>query len=521
MTGIIHASHMNWKAVTFICLTIGWAVILPGFGQKVVKPNIVFILADDLGYGDLSCYGATKVATPHIDRLAKEGIQFMNAYSPHSVCTPSRYALMTGQYAWRTWNGHQTVWADDPLLIDTTRLTLPKLLKSVGYHTALIGKWHLGFGLPGLPGWNDAEGPDYNRPLKPGPLEVGFNYFWGVPHVGQKPHVSIENHRIVGLPERSNVRIVLDKKWEKRVSYLERKGTPDHSFTGEESTRYQQEDLAVALTEKAVSWIDKNAKAPFFLYFAHRNVHGPLAPNQRFKGTSSIGVYGDFINELDWSIGEILNALERKGIANNTIVIFSSDNGGVRYPQNSRIVEFNGHKVNGPFSGQKTEVLEGGVHVPLLVRWPGVVRPGSQSGHLVALTDMLATLADFHRKPLPWNAGEDSFSFLHELLGKKATRPVRENVVVDGKNGLFGIRQGPWKFIAGQGGGGYDWKEGENVRMAPHQWEYKAEPGKPPGQLYNLEQDSAENQNLYETRQDVVVPLRAKLRQIQYSGRSR
>lgn len=497
-----------------------------GFGEKPARPNIVFILADDLGYGDLSCYGATKVTTPNIDRLAGEGIRFMNAYSPHSVCTPSRYALMTGQYAWRTWNGHQTVWADDPLLIDTARLTLPKLLKSAGYHTALIGKWHLGFGAPGSPGWKEPGGPDYNRPLKPGPLEIGFDYFWGVPHVGQQPNVYIENHRVVGLSENSGIKIGLDEKWQGRVSYLERRGTPAHTFTGEELMRYQQEDLAVSLTEKAVNWLKDQARfqrrsGPFFLYFAHRNVHGPLAPAQQFKGTSSIGVYGDFINELDWSIGEILNVLEREGLSKNTVVIFSSDNGGVRYPQNSRIVDYNGHRANGPFSGQKTEALEGGVHVPLLVRWPGVVQPGSKSGHLVALTDMLATLADFYHKPLPWNAGEDSFSFLHVLTGKKATQPIRENIVVDGKNGLFAIRQGPWKFIAGQGGGGYDWDEKKDIRMAPHQWDYKTEPGNPPGQLYNLEQDIGETSNLYEIRQDILVPLRATLRQIQYSGRSR
>lgn len=495
------------------------------FGQVSEKPNIILILADDLGYGDLSCNGATKVSTPNIDKLAQEGVRFVNAYSPHSVCTPTRYALMTGRYAWRTWNGHQTIWSPDPMLIETARLTLPKILKTKGYHTALLGKWHLGFGAPGTPGWDDFKGPDYNMPLKPGPLEAGFDYFWGVPHVGLKPLVYIENHHVVGLGKDKKMEIKLDKRWDgTETTYFERlpPPTPNHDFMGEEDIRYAHPDLGIAVTDKAVDWIEKQeAKKPFFLYVGHRNVHGPLAPNQRFKGTSPIGVYGDFINELDWSVGEILKALDRKGLTKNTIVVFASDNGGVRYPQVTRNVDFNGHNPNGPFSGQKTEAYEGGVHIPLLVRWPGVAKPNTVSDKLVALIDMLATVAEMHKISLPWNAGEDSFSFLHELKGIKPVQPVREDLVVDGKSGMFAIRQGPWKFISGQGGGGYDWDEKKYIRMGPHSWDYKFEPGNPPGQLYNLETDPGENNNLYESNRAVVTRLRAKLREIQYNGRSR
>ncbi len=485
------------------------------------RPNIVFILADDLGYGDVSSFGATKVNTPNMDRLANEGIRFENAYSPHSVCSPTRYSLMTGRYAWRTWNGHETVWSNDPLLIDTNRTTLPRIMKNAGYQTALIGKWHLGFGAPGTPGWDDVKGPDYNLPLKPGPLETGFDYFFGIPHVGQHPHVYIENHHVVGLGEGDSMQIVLDKRWLERTSYLERIGVPAHEFTGNESIRYKHEDLAIKLTEKAVEYIENQEKDPFFLYFAHRNVHGPIRPNPRFSGTSEIGNYGDFINELDWSVGEILDALDRKGLSENTIVFLSSDNGGVLDYQPSKIIEIDGHRINGPFFGQKTEAYEGGTHVPLIVRWPGVVQPKTNSRAIVALTDVFATVAELLGQPLAWNAGEDSFSFLYELTGSEPRQPVRENVVVDATGGLFAIREGRWKLIAGQGGGSARENDESNIRMSPHKWDYEENPENPPGQLYNLEEDPGETNNLYYSHPEVVVRLRAKLREIQYGGRSR
>lgn len=485
------------------------------------QPNIVFILADDLGYGDLGSYGATKVSTPNVDRLADEGMKFINAYSPHSVCTPTRYSLMTGRYAWRTWNGHITVWSNDPLLIDTSRITLPKVLKMAGYKTAIIGKWHLGFGSPETPGWDPVKGPDYNRPLKPGPLEVGFDYFYGIPHVGQKPHVYIENHQVVGLAADDSMAIDLDERWLNRAAYQERIGVPRHQFTGNEPARYEHEDLALHLTQKAVNYIEKQEDQPFFLYFAHRNVHGPLTPNERFKGSSEIGVYGDFVHEFDWSVGEILNALDRTGLAENTIVFLSSDNGGVKNYLDSRKVDFNGHYLNGPFFGQKTEAYEGGIHVPLLVRWPGTIKAGSHSDKLVALTDLFATMSEFTGYDMPWNAGEDSFSFLSELQSRSPDWPVRDHVVIDATSGLMGIRKGPWKFITGQGGGGVNWDEENNFRILTHAWNFPDDLDAPPGQLYNLKDDIGETNNLYYQHPAKVVELRALLREIKYSGRSR
>lgn len=523
-------NRLIYKIITFLLPPV--AIIGPWSCTRNTKilektgrnenPNIVIILADDLGYGDLSSFGATLVNTPNIDRLAEEGIRFTNAYSPSSVSTPTRYGLLTGQYAWRTWNGHETVWADDPLLVDTTRTTLPKLLKAEGYQTAIIGKWHLGFGAPDMPGWDDITGPDYNEELKPGPLEIGFDYFYGIPHVGQQPHMFIENHHVVGLGKEDTMRIILDKKFLNRPSFEDRANMPPaHRFTGYDSAKYEHEKVAMRITKKAVDWIGSQGKEPFFLYFAHRNVHGPLKPNEHFAGTSEIGVYGDFINELDWSVGEILKALDSKGVIDNTIIIFASDNGGVKDYLASKIIDYNGHKPNGPFFGQKTEVFEGGVHVPMIVRWPEIIKAGSQSGKIVALTDVFATVAEMMNRPLKWNEGEDSFSFLYELEGRKPVQAVRESIVVDSKSGVFGIREGDWKFIAGQGGGGAHWDSAKNIRMSTHEWNYSQNYDNPPGQLYNLKEDPGERTNLYYSHPEIVVKLRSRLREIQYYGRSR
>lgn len=475
------------------------------------RPNIVLILADDLGYGDLSCYGATKVRTPAVDRLAEEGMRFTDAHSPHSVCTPTRYSLLTGRYAWRTWAKHRCVWSNDPLLIDTDRLTVPKLLGSVGYRTACIGKWHLGFGSPESPGWDPIRGPDYNRPLKPGPNEVGFDDFFGIPHVGQHPHVYIENDRVLGLSEDSRVRIVLDERQRDRRSYLDRRAiTPWHTFTGLEGATYEHEDLAVDLTERAVKWLKEyDRDGPFFLYFALRNVHAPLRPHPRFKG-SEIGRYGDFIAELDWSVGRVLDTLDELKVKGKTLVILSSDNGAVQKGHRpARIVDYAGHRANGPFRGQKTEVYEGGHRVPLVVRWPGRVKAGTTNDHLVALTDVLATLADWFGTPLPEDAGEDSFSFLHSLLGTRPTGPVRTGLVMDSNGGCFAVRDGDWKLLLCQGGGGLGWSPRDRDET------------RPAGQLYNLADDPAEKRNLYEDRPGVVGRLTALLTRQQRAGRTR
>ncbi len=478
------------------------------------KPNIVFILADDLGYGDLSSYGATKVETPNIDRLAKEGRKFTDAHSPHSVCTPSRYSLMTGRYSWRTWAKTANVWSTDPMLIDDDQYTLPKLLNESGYQTALVGKWHLGYGRPGVPGWDDVKGIDYNGNIAPGPLEAGFDYYFGVPHVGQQPHVFIENHRVVGLQPDSPLELVIDDRWLHRATYLDRHMYPPrHHFEGGEGAKYRQQDVALKLTEKAVDWLTQSSKQiedPFFLYFAHRNVHGPYAPHERFVGKSEIGVYGDFLIELDWSVGRILDTLDELGIAEDTLVFFSSDNGGVQMGHKpAEFVNHNGHMTNGPLRGQKTESLEGGHRVPLLARWPGHIEAGSTSDALVALTDTMATFADLMERELDKDEGPDSCSFLGELLGKEPTQPPRRVLVHENYRGGYGIRVDDWKLLMIQGGGGIGWSPFDNDRSQPN------------GQLYHLKKDLKELSNLFEEHPKRVAQMTELLREIRSVSNSR
>lgn len=484
-------------------------------GNAKARPNILLILADDLGYGDLGCYGATKVKTPHLDGLAREGMRFTDAHSPASVCTASRYNLMTGRYGWRTWAGHGTVWANDPLLIEETRPTVASLLRQAGYYTALIGKWHLGFGKPGTPGWDDMLGPDFNAELRPGPLDVGFDYFYGMPAVGQHPNIFIENRRVVGLKADDPIRFINDPRPAYRVNYRDRPRTEPTNLqmASGTSAEYAFADGALILTSKAVAQLETAARPPFFLYLAQRNIHSPIIPNARFKGTSEIGPYGDFIHELDWSVGEVLQALDRLGLTENTIVIFSSDNGGVD-SSGKRVdhPEIRGHPMNGPLRGKKTETYEGGHRVPLIVRWPGKIKAGVESRQLVALTDWLATFAEMVGRPLPEDAGEDSFSFLSVLVGGAATTPRRTQLVNDSTRGFFSIRDGAWKLILGQGGGGHYRKETS---------EPVVDSSEPPGQLYNLDDDIGESRNLYREHPEIVARLTAALDKIQRTGRSR
>ena len=474
------------------------------------QPNVLIILADDLGYGDLSCYGASKVKTPNIDRIAQTGMLFTDAHSPASVCSPSRYNLFTGRYAWRTWVQSSTVWANDPLLIDPERFTLADLFQQQGYTTACIGKWHLGFGEPEMEGWDNILGPDYNRELNPGPLELGFDYFWGFPHVGQHPHFIIENHRVLGLEKDDPVRITPDPRKGFELDYLHRprSGAAALGVEGGTKAMYEHEELSNMITARAVNWLnDVSAEKPFFLYLAHRNIHGPMIPDPRFEGKSEIGKRGDFLMEFDHSIGQVLDALDQKGLTENTIILFASDNGGIARHEPTDYAEDHGHFVNGPLRGQKTTVYEGGNRVPLMISWPGRIPAGSKSNALVALTDMLATFADFFEVELSANSGEDSFSFLASLLNRKSTQVQRTNMVNDSYIGLLSIRRDNWKLITGQGGGGI---RSETLDLS----------GEPPVQLYDLATDLKEQNNVYEEHPGMVEDLSKLLLEIQDQNRS-
>jgi arylsulfatase A-like enzyme len=348
--------------------------------------------------------------------------------------------------------------------------------------------------------------------LKPGPLECGFDYFFGVPHIGQLPHFFIKNHDVVGLSSDDPIHITRDGAPEWELDYIQRPRTynPILGVTGGEGTRYTHEDVSIRLADEAVSWLEQQHNdKPFLLYFAPRNVHAPIRPNGRFKG-SSIGAYGDYISELDWSVGRILDTIDQMKLTSNTIVIFTSDNGAVQLGHvPAQTVDYQGHKANGPLRGQKTEIYEGGHRIPFIARWPSVVQPGSESNQLIALTDMLATFSDLFGDPLPDDAGEDSFSFLHALLGTESTGEVRENIVHDSHQVQYAVRQGPWKLLLCQGGGGLGWKP-ENMNLT-----------EPVGQLYNMDEDLGETVNRYNDKPGTVQELTALLERLRQDGRSR
>src|SRR5512137_1680519 len=349
------------------------------------KPNILFILADDLGYGDLGCYGATKIRTPNCDRLAAHGLRFTDAHSPSAVCTPTRYAFMTGEYAWRK-KGTGILPGTAALIIEPGRVTVPSLLKQAGYTTAVIGKWHLGLG---------AQSPtDYNGDIKPGPLEVGFDYAWIIPATGDRtPCVYVENHRVVGLDPKDPIQLDYTVKRGEPKSFVS--GIPRiGSQSGGKAALWKDDEIADTLARKAVAFIERNKDKPFFLFFSTHDIHVPRVPNARFKGTSQAGVRGDTVHSFDWTVGQVLATLDRLKLAENTLVILTSDNGGV-LDANGPDIEHggtpetnNGHPHNGSLRAGKGSPYEGGTRVPFIVRWPGHSQRGV-SAELVCHIDLL------------------------------------------------------------------------------------------------------------------------------------
>jgi len=355
-------------------------------------PNVVLIFADDLGYGDIGCYGATKVRTPNIDRLAAEGRRFTDAHSVSAVCTPSRYALLTGEYPLRA-NGGKGVWGPapitSPLLVDTEKTTIADVFKNRGYDTAVVGKWHLGFG-KGTNQWRE--------PLRPGPQDLGFDYYFGMPVVNSAPpYVYVENDHIVGGdPADPLVHLGRNNKDATPITPIPRESAQRsaNQFGGARAAHKLFNDYEVGTTfaEKAVTWITERKDKPFFLYLATTNIHHPFTPAERFQGTSQCGLYGDSIHELDWIVGEVLSCLDKNGLSDNTLVIFTSDNGGM-FNHGGQAAFKAGHRQNGDLLGFKFGVWEGGHRVPMIVRWPGHVKAGTTSNQLIGNVDMLATLA--------------------------------------------------------------------------------------------------------------------------------
>jgi arylsulfatase A-like enzyme len=421
-----------------------------------LKPNIVLILADDLGFGDTGCYGATKIPTPNIDRLSRQGLRFTDAHATSATCTPSRYALLTGQYPWRK-AGTGILPGNAALIIDPKQATLPSILKSAGYRTGLVGKWHLGLGGPG--------GPDWNGDIKPGPLEVGFDYCFMQPATGDRvPCVYVENHRVVGLDPKDPICVSYDKPigneptGKNHPELLKMGLSGGHGgtiidgisrigfMTGGHAARWKDEDKADALIGKAVGFIERNARRPFFLEFAAHDPHVPRVPASRFVGKSGCGVRGDVIVEFDWSVGQILSTLEKYDLSSNTIVILTSDNGPVLDDgYDDRAVEdLNGHAPAGPLRGGKYSVYEGGTRVPFIVRWPGHISPGI-SDALVCLVDLSASFAALTGQKIPVGDAPDSVNILAALLGE--TKTGRDKLVEHDGGRIFGFRDGVMKFI--------------------------------------------------------------------------
>ena len=474
------------------------------------KPNVVLIFADDLGYGDLSCYGATKVQTPNIDKLAAEGRSFTDAHSASAVCTPSRYALLTGEYPLRK-NLNRPVFLKTGLVIDTQQQTIARVMKEAGYATACIGKWHLGFG---------ERAPNWNGELKPGPLELGFDYYYGVPVVNSHPpFVYVENHEVVGLVPDDP--FVFGKKAKTRV-FPEKMGMDQIGGADAAHALYDDEAVGTALVGKAVNWIKARAKNPFFLYLATTHIHHPFTPAARFKGTSQCGRYGDFIHELDWMVGKIMNTLEEQGVADNTLVIFTSDNGGM-FNVGGQDAWDAGHRLNGELLGFKFGAWEGGHRIPFIARWPGQIEANSISDQLISNIDMIATCAALTDSTLRPGQGRDSVNVLSALTGNPK-KPLRDHIVLaPSKPTHLAVRKGKWMYIGAQGSGGFTAaKRGAHAFGGPAAISYagyensdiengRIKPNAPPAQLYDLENDLKQTQNLYRQLPEVAKELKALL----------
>ena len=420
-------------------------------------------------------------------------MRFTDAHSPSAVCTPTRYGLLTGRYAWRTRLTQGVLVGYSPNLIDTTRLTLPGILRQAGYATAGIGKWHLGLG--------DAERTDYAQPLRPGPVSLGFDYYYGIPSsLDFEPYVWFENDRVEQLPTDS---IEASRPCCKGEAFY----PGDFYREGAIAPDFRHVDVLPRTVEKSVEYVMQAGGKPFFLYVPFSAPHTPWLPTEPFQGNSGAGTYGDFAVQVDAGVGDILNALDEAGVADNTLVVFTSDNGAHWLPEE---IEMFDHRANLDWRGMKADIHEGGHRVPFVARWPGKIEAGSVSHELVSLVDLMATFASVAGQTLSDDAGEDSYDLTPVLLGEPLEGPIREATVHHSVNGIFAIRQGSWKLIEGLGSGGFT----QPVSVEPG-------PGDPLGQLYHLGDDPGETNNLYAEHPEVVERLSALLDRYQEQGYSR
>jgi len=474
----------------------------------LAKPNIVYILADDLGYGDVRCLNPdSRIPTPNLDRLGSQGVLFTDAHAGSSVCTPTRYGILIGRYCWRSrlWRGVLGPWGET--LIAPDRLTVASLLGRHGYATACIGKWHLGWKWPTKDGAPPKSGPDrlsnvdFTKPIAEGPTTRGFDYYFGTDVPNYPPYCYIENDRTVGIPSAPN--------------------RPEFNHPGPMLPGWQWVNIMPDLTRRAVQYIEDSVKAsprkPFFLYFPLTAPHYPVVPAPEFKGKSKAGEYGDFVVQVDWTVGQVMNALQRAGLADNTLVIFTSDNGpeitGEVRPGAYDRIQMYRHYSMGQLRGCKRDAWEGGHRVPFIARWPGKIQPGATSGETICHVDLMATVAALLDTKLPDNAGEDSYNIFPALLGRKLDKPIREATVHHSASGHLAIRKGDWVLI--------DFPTGDDNKEP--EWFKKErgyQPHSQPGELYDLRQDLSERRNLYGERPDKVRELKELLEQYKREGRS-
>ncbi len=479
--------------MSILLLPLAFLLLFACKDEEVKHPNIIIILADDLGYGDPQVYNSeSKIPTPNIDNLATRGMRFTDAHTPSSVCTPTRYGLLTGRYAWRSQLKKSVLWEWDKPLIAADRLTLPKMLKAKNYATACIGKWHLGWKWPsnegqgfmnntvtlGDHGYQGREGLwekiDFTKRLGGGPLEAGFDYYFGDDVPNFPPYVFIENDQLVQKPELLKPDSVF--------------GHPGPMVNG-----WKLENVMPAITEKAVEYINQKAGSdkPFFLYVALTAPHTPIAPAAEFAGKSEAGAYGDFVHEVDWTVGQIINALEQTGAYDNTLLLFTSDNGSPQRDganMNGPIgsVKKYGHDPSKPWRGMKGDAWEGGHRVPFIFSWPGKIPANTVNDGLICLTDIISSIASILSIPTEVGTMEDSYDISSYLFDKAPGDPVRESIIHHSGNGTFAIRRGSWKLILGKDSGGFsNGLKDQNIPVSTE------------GQLYKLSDDPSEKFNLY------------------------
>ena len=484
------------------------------------QPNVIVIMADDLGYGDVSCYGATELSTPHIDRLAAEGMRFTSGYCSASTCTPTRYSFLTGTYAFRQ-EGTGIAPPNSPALIPAGTTTIASLLKQAGYRTAVIGKWHLGLGV---------DEPDWNGLLKPGPLEIGFDHCFLLPTTNDRvPQVYVQDHRVLDLDPADPLWVGKKKPSEDHPTGLTHRETlkmdwsHGHNstihngisrigfYTGGNAARFRDEDLSDKWVEKSIKWIEEDGNQPFFLFFSSHDLHVPRMVHERFQGATKLGPRGDAIVELDWCVGQLLDALDRLKLAENTLVVFCSDNGPVLDDgyKDDAIEKIGKHQAAGPYQGGKYNVFEGGTRTPFITRWTGHISPGV-SDEIVCTIDLAASCATLAGVDLPNDGCLDSIDVSAALLGKDNAKGRDHLIQQDnGRGGNYGFRVGDWKLVR------HDSKKTRNTGLRLQ--------GRPVNrfELYHLAEDPSESRNVMKEHPAIAEKMKQRLAELIENGRSR